>query len=222
MADNSPGGSSPKETPSGGKAKAQKKQASTEANPYLDPYKFTDEEDTAYQTKVTEATWQADPPGGTKEDRVLPRPPWATLIWGPLPLQENKGYVKKLIKPGSGGARKKGDAGERTDDEVRHELYQAWSKSTTKIRGSRNLVIVKTSDLGPTHVVPYLGFPDHGALAAFALSEGMSWIFLPGVDSTWPTILLHADQATHTWTYCSMWTKPLIYRLIASYGAIGH
>ena len=34
-----------------GKTKAQKKQTSTEANPYLDPYKFTDEEDTGYQSQ---------------------------------------------------------------------------------------------------------------------------------------------------------------------------
>lgn len=179
MADNPPqDGSHAQARPAArGKTKAQKKQTATEINPYLHSYEFTDAEDPDYQKKFTSSFWQAGPSDSDGE-RVLPRPPWATLIWGPLPLQEGKGYVKKVIKPGSGGGRKKVEVGEPTDDEVRNVLYQAWSKSMTKVKGSRNLVVLKTSDLGPAQVVPYLGFPDHGALAAFALTEGMYWMFL--------------------------------------------
>lgn len=121
--------------------------------------------------KVTEAVWQAGASG--LAERVLPRPPWATLVWGPLPLREDQGLVKKLIRPGSGGGRK--NVAEKTEDEIYTELYRAWAKSGTKVMGSRNLIILKTSELGPAQVVAYLG-PDHGALAALALTEGMSWI----------------------------------------------
>jgi len=178
MADDAEPSSATAKPAASGKAKAQKKKDSTEANPHLDPYTFTVEVDPNFAKNITNDIWQASTPGVT-EDRILPRPPWASLNWGPLPLREDKGLVKKLIRPGSGGGRK-GQAGEQTDDEVRNELYRAWSKSTTKVIGSRNLVILKTSELGPAQVVAYLGFPDHGALAAFALTEGTSWFC-----STW-------------------------------------
>ena len=89
-------------------------------------------------------------------------------------LREGTGLVKKLIVPGLGGGRKREN--EPTDDEIRNNLYQSWSKSpkTGKVIGSRNLSLLKTAELGIGHGTPYLGFPDHGALAAFALTEGMS------------------------------------------------
>lgn len=150
----------------------RKKKISTEVNLHLDPYKFTEEEESSYAKNITDAVWQAGTAGVT-EERILPRPPWARLDWGPLPLREDKGLVKKPIRPGFGGGRK-GQAGEQTNDEVGNELYRVWLKSTTKVTGSRNLVILKTSELGPAQVVAYLGFPDHGTLTAFALTEGMS------------------------------------------------
>jgi len=194
MADDADASSATAQPAAGGKTKAQKKKSSTEANPHLDPYKFTEEEDPKYQKNITNAIWQAGT-SDVKEERILPRPSWATLVWGPVPHREDHGFVKKLIQPGSGGARKK-QAGDRTDDEVRSELYQAWSKSTTKVMGSRNLVVIKTSDLGPSQVVAYLGFPDHGALAAFALTEGMFRIPIYGPRASPAGSLVHMDQAT--------------------------
>ena len=171
MADEAGASSPAAKSAAKGKTKAQKLQAATEDNPRLEPYKFTDKIDPNYLKSITDdAIWQAGPP----RERVLPLPPWATLVWGPLPLREDTGLIKKLIAPGSGGGRKKEN--EPTDVQTRSNLYKSWSKSPTtgKVIGSRNLSLLKTAELGIAHVTPYLGFPDHGALAAFALTEGMS------------------------------------------------
>lgn len=87
-------------------------------------------------------------------------------------MQEDKGNIRKLVRLNSGGGRKKIDAGDRTDDEVRNELYRVWSKIATKVKSSRNLVILRTSDLGPAQLVPYLGLPHHAVLLAFASKKG--------------------------------------------------
>lgn len=87
------------------KRKADKKRSTTEVAPHLDAYKFTDEVDDRYLKNIDDVIWQAGT-SDVQEERTLPRPPWATLVWGPVPMVEDTGLVKKFITPGTGGGKK--------------------------------------------------------------------------------------------------------------------
>lgn len=55
---------------------------------------------------------------------------------------------------------KKGEEDDRSPEEVRGGLYMEWNKASPKVKisGSRNLALLKTAEIGPARVVPFLGF----------------------------------------------------------------